>query len=80
MEFVKLNGWLENGSDFISIEIKNGDRRNSIGDQAWISNDGKELQIYAYSDDEVLETIMNVFKGDSRRSFKGAMLRMGVVF
>ena len=36
MEFIKLNGWVEKDSDFISIEIKNGNNNNCIGDQVWI--------------------------------------------
>lgn len=80
MEFVKLNGWVNKNSDFISIEIKNGDSRNSIGDQIWISKDGTEMQVYTYSDNDVLKDIMKLFKGNSSRAFKGALLRMGVSF
>ena len=76
MEFVKLNGWVEKDSDFISIEIKNGDRRNCIGDQIWISEDGTIMEVHAHSDVDVLEEI----KGDSSRVFRGALLRMGVSF
>lgn len=78
MEFVKLNGWVEEGSSFISIEIKNGDRKDCIGDQVWISEDGTEMEIYVYSDSDVLEDIMKKFKGNSSRAFRGALLRMGV--
>ena len=80
MEFVKLNGLVEKDSDFISIEIKNGDRRNCIGDQIWISEDGTIMEVHVHSDVDVLEEIMKEFKGDSSRVFRGALLRMGVSF
>jgi hypothetical protein len=80
MEFIKLNGWVEKDSDFISIEIKNGDRKNCIGDQVWISEDGTKMEVYAHSDSDVLEEIMKEFKGNSSRAFRGALLRMGVSF
>lgn len=80
MEFVKLNGWVEKDSDFISIQIKNGDRNNCIGDQVWISEDGTEMEIYAHSDADVLEDTMKLFKGNHSRAFRGALLRMGVSF
>jgi hypothetical protein len=80
MEFIKLNGWIEKDSDFISIEIKNGDRKNCIGDQVWISEDGTEMEVYAHSDSDVLEETSKLFKGNSSRAFRGALLRMGVSF
>jgi hypothetical protein len=80
MKFVKLNGWLSENSGFISIEIKNGDRNNCIGDQVWISEDGAEMQVYYYSDSDVLEETMDNFEVNSKRAFKGALLRMGVNF
>jgi len=78
MEFVKLNGWIEKDSDFISIEIKNGDRKNCIGDQVWISKCGTEMEVYAHSDLDVLEEITELFKGNHKRAFRGALIRMGV--
>jgi len=42
MKFIKLNGWIENNS-FISLGIENGDNKDSIGDQIWISKDGTEM-------------------------------------
>lgn len=42
-------------SDFISLKIKDGDRRNCIGDQIWINEDGTEMEVYAHSDSDVLE-------------------------
>jgi hypothetical protein len=80
MEFVKLNGWVEKDSDFISLEIKNGDNKNCVGDQVWISEDGTEMEIYAHSDSDVLEETMKLFKGNHSRAFRGALLRMGVSF
>jgi hypothetical protein len=79
MEFVKLNGWIGDGS-FISIEIKNGDQNNCIGDQVWISKDGTEMEVYSDSDKDVLEETSKLFKGSSSRAFRGALLRMGVEF
>jgi hypothetical protein len=80
MEFIKLNGWIEKDSDFISIEIKNGDRENCIGDQIWISENGTEMEVYAHSDSDVLKETMDKFKGNSKRAFRGALLKMGVSF
>ena len=79
MEFVKLNGWIGDGS-FISIEIKNGDQENCIGDQVWISKDGTEMQVYSDADKDVLEEISKLFEGSSSKAFRGALLRMGVEF
>lgn len=80
MEFVKLNGWLKEDSYFISVEIKNGNRNNCIGDQIWISEDGTEMAVSAHADSDVLEEIMKEFTGNSRRAFRGALLRMGMFF
>lgn len=79
MEFVKLNGWIGYGS-FISIEIKNGDQNNCIGDQVWISKDGTEMRVYSDSDKDVLEETSKLFYGSSSKAFRGALLRMGVEF
>jgi hypothetical protein len=78
MEFVKLNGFVEDNEEFISMKIKNGDSKNCIGDQVWISSDGTEMEIYVHSDTEVLEDTANLFEGNSKRAFKGALRRMGV--
>jgi hypothetical protein len=80
MEFVKLNGWVEKDSSFISIKIKNGKREDCIGDQVWISEDGTEMEVYADSDSDVLEETMKKFEGNHSRAFRGALLRMGVSF
>jgi len=80
MEFVKLNGWIEENSDFISISIKNGDIKNCIGDQIWISEDGNEMEVYAHADSDVLEETSKLFKGNHSRAFRGALLRMGINF
>lgn len=80
MEFIGLNGWVEEDSDFISLKIKNGDRTNCIGDQIWISEDGTEMEVYAHSDSDVLEETSKLFKGNHSSAFRGALLRMGVSF
>lgn len=81
MEFVALNGWVEKDSSFISIQIKNGDRKNCIGDQIWINEEGTEMEVYAYSDQDVLEETCDLFcDSKNRRAFRGALLRMGVSF
>jgi hypothetical protein len=79
MRFKALIGFLEDSS-FISLEIENGENHNSIGDQVWISDDGKEMVVYESADKEVLKEAMDLFEVNSRRAFKGAMLRMGVEF
>jgi hypothetical protein len=79
MEFVKLNGWIED-TDFISIEIKNGDNNNCIGDQVWINEDGTEMEVYAHADNNALEETMKKFKGSSSRKFRSALLKIGVSF
>ena len=80
MEFVRLNGYVEKNSDFISIGIKGGNNNDSIGDQIWISPDGTEMEVYVYSDSDVLEDISKLFNGSHSRAFRGALLRMGVEF
>jgi hypothetical protein len=79
MKFVKLNGYKEDSS-YISITIENGENSNSIGDQVWISKDGTELEILDYVESDVLIETMNMFEGNSKRAFKGALLRMGIEF
>lgn len=79
MKFVKLNGWVEDSS-FISLEIQNGDNSESIGDQLWISKDGTEMEVYENADKDVLQEAMGLFEGNSKRAFKGALMRMGVYF
>ena len=81
MEFVKLNGWVEKNSDFISIEIKNGKNSDSVGDQIWISQDGTEMEVHCHSDSEVIEDTARLFSNSNHRNaFKGALRRMGMQF
>lgn len=80
MEFVKLNGYISEDSNYISITIKNGDNRNNYGDQVWISPDGTEMEIDADADAEVLNRVMNLFQRNHQRAFKGAMERMDCNF
>lgn len=79
MKFKALNGYLENSS-YISISIDGGAWKNSIGDQVWISKDGKEMEVSDLADKDVLVDTMSLFEGGSRKAFKGAMMRMGVYF
>jgi hypothetical protein len=80
MKFVALNGYVEEGSSFISIQIEGGDNSNSVGDQVWISNDGTEMEILEHADSDILQDTMYLFEGNSRRAFRGALMRMGVEF
>jgi len=80
MKFVALNGYVEEGSSFISIQIEGGDNSNSVGDQVWISNDGTEMEILEHADSDILQDTMDLFEGNSRRAFRGALMRMGVEF
>lgn len=79
MRFKKLNGRVENSS-FISLDIEKGDNDNSIGDQMWISKDGSKMEISENADEDVLLETMNLFHGNSRRAFKGALMKMDVYF
>lgn len=79
MKFKSLNGWVGDSS-FISIGIENGENHNSIGDQIWISNDGTEMEVYESADKDVLQEAVDLFEGNSKRAFKGALMRMGVYF
>jgi len=79
MKFVELNGWVEDSS-FISLGIENGDNRDSIGGQVWISKEGTEMKIYESADKDVLQEAMDLFEENSRVAFKGALMRMGVYF
>lgn len=80
MEFLKLKGWVPGGQEFISLEISGGSSDDCIGDQVWVSPDGRAMEVYAYSDRDVLEETMKKFRGQSSRAFRGALLRMGVSF
>lgn len=81
MEFVGLNGYVEEGSSFISLKVKDGDNSNSIGDQIWISKDGTEMHVYENADKDVLKEAMELFSTtNSRSSFKGALMRMDIYF
>jgi hypothetical protein len=79
MKFIKLNGYGEESS-YISITIENGKKSYSIGDQVWISEDGTEMEVLDYAESDVLIETMNMFEGNSKRAFKGALLRMGIEF
>jgi hypothetical protein len=79
MKFRKLNGWVEDGS-FISLGIENGDNIKSIGDQIWISKNGNEMKVYESADKDVLQEAMDLFEVNSKRAFKGALMRMGIYF
>jgi hypothetical protein len=79
MRFISLNGYVEDSS-YISIIIENGKNSNSIGDQVWISEDGTEMEVLEDAESDVLIDTMNLFEGNSKRAFKGALLRMGIEF
>ena len=79
MKFKTLNGWVKDSS-FISLGIENGDNNESIGDQIWISKDGTEMEVYESSDRNVLQETMDLFEGNSKKAFKGALMRMGIYF
>lgn len=78
MKLISLNGNVSGNDSFVSLSIEGGNNGDSIGDQVWISKDGKTMEVYKYSDSDVLQEAMNLFDGNSRRAFRGAILRMGV--
>lgn len=80
MKFKGLNGYIEEGSSYISLNIEGGEKMNCIGDQMWISPCGTKMEISENSDQEVFEETMELFEGISRRAFKGALMRMGINF
>jgi len=77
MKFIGLIGQ-EDESSFIQFDIEGGDNNDSIGDQMWISKDGKFMEIMDYADEDVFKETMELFEVGSRKAFKGAMMRMGV--
>ena len=79
MKFKELNGWVQDSS-YISLGIENGDNSDSIGDQVWISKDGTKMEVYESADKDVLQEAMDLFESNSKRAFKGALMRMGVYF
>ena len=79
MIFKSLNGYVDDTS-YISLKVEGGDNSNSIGDQVWISKDGTEMEVSEDAGKDVLQEAMDLFEGNSRRAFKGAMMRMGVYF
>ena len=79
MKFKYLNGYVDQDSSFISIEIEGGDNMNSIGDQVWISKCGNKMEVSENADIDVLIEATNLFIGGSKLAFKGAMRRMGVI-
>ena len=80
MKFVGLNGYINEDSSFIEIEIKDGENRNSIGDQMWISNDGTIMEISDMADEDVYDETIALFEHSSQIAFRGAMRRMGVTW
>lgn len=80
MKFKELKGFVSEGSSFISLKIEGGDNSNCIGDQIWISKDGTEMEVFESADKDVLQNTMKLFEPNSRRAFKGALMRMGVYF
>lgn len=65
-------------SSYIELEIENGNNKDSIGDQLWFSPDGKTMDICDIADDEVYETMLDLFEHSSRNAVRGALRRMGV--
>ena len=78
MEFKKLNWYADEWSSYISIDIEWGNNNDSIGDQVWISNSWKEMEIEEHCDAEILAEVMNLFTWNSKRAFRWAMMRMWV--
>ena len=78
MKFKQLIGYVADSS-YIAFEIEGGDNSYSIGDQAWISHDGNRLEISDMVEQEVLDEVIQMFENQSRRAFKGALRRIGVI-
>lgn len=79
LKFKSLIGYVEKDSSYITIEIENGDNADNIGDQMWISPDGKLMEISDMADEHVYTETANLF-GSQKNAFKGAMRRMGVTW
>lgn len=78
MKFISLVGEDTDDSSYINFEIEGGDRGNCIGDQVWISSDGKELMVYIDMSLSILNEVVDMFSTQSDKlAFKGAMRRVG---
>jgi len=70
--FKDIIGRVDEDSSFISLEIEGGYNNDSIGDQVWISPNGKIMDIYESIDMETIEEARGLFEGTSRQAFIGA--------
>lgn len=71
MRIIKANGM--NGS-YATFEIEGGDNMESVGDQVWLSENGKELEIHECADSDVLRDISKLF--DKPKALLGSFRRM----
>jgi len=79
IKFKRLIGYVKDSS-FIAMEIEKGNNADSIGDQMYISKCGTMMEISDMADAEIYKETMTLFDKASMNAFKGAMLRMGIIF
>lgn len=76
MEFKSIKGV---SGDYIELSIEGGCSQDCIGDQVWFSGDGKGMEIHRYVDEDIINEVKELFSGNSKRAFIGAMIRMDVL-
>lgn len=47
---------------YLVFSIDGGDNYNSIGDQVWISPDGKTMEVFESIDKSLVREVMNLFE------------------
>lgn len=79
MKFKNIIGRIEEDSSYFGFEIEGGENKNSIGDQVWFEPGGNYLEIYELLDDDVLEELIDMFEISSKKPFRGALRRVGIL-
>jgi hypothetical protein len=74
---IKFVGIKELNGSFLLLDVEGAKPKDSVGDQVWISADGTEMELYLEMDSDIFERTADLFQGDSKRGFKGAMRRFG---
>lgn len=77
IKFISCDGYVKN-TTYIHFTIEGGKSIDCIGDQVWISQDGKELEITDMADIDVINETSALF--ETPKAFKGALHRIGMEF
>lgn len=80
MKFIEDLWRVERGSSYLKFKIEWWKNSWSVWDQVWISTAWDELHVLDYSDEDVLQELIERFDKKSRLSFQKALSENGIKY